>query len=120
MCSMRGVGTALPLDPYCRVWDHPNLFVVDASFLPASAGVNPALTIAAQVLCVSDHIARTDLQATEDKERWLTTTSSLPAALLAASSQIVRAPIHHWRSCYWRRVAPTGIRCSECRPASRK
>jgi choline dehydrogenase-like flavoprotein len=52
-----------PLDPYCRAWDHPNLFVVDASFLPTSAGVNPALTIAAQVLRVSDHIARTDLQA---------------------------------------------------------
>jgi choline dehydrogenase-like flavoprotein len=54
---------ASPLDPYCRAWDHPNLFVVDASFLPASAGVNPSLTIAAQALRVADHIARTDLQA---------------------------------------------------------
>jgi choline dehydrogenase-like flavoprotein len=53
-----------PLDPYCRAWDHPNLFVVDASFLPTSAGVNPALTIAAQALRVTDHIAKTDLQAT--------------------------------------------------------
>jgi choline dehydrogenase-like flavoprotein len=50
-----------PLDPYCRAWDHPNLFVVDASFLPTSAGVNPSLTIAAQALRVADHIARTDL-----------------------------------------------------------
>ena len=49
-----------PLDPWCRAWDCPNLFVVDASFLPTSAGVNPALTIAAQVLRVADHIARTD------------------------------------------------------------
>jgi hypothetical protein len=32
-----------PLDPFCRAWDHPNLFVVDASFLPTSAAVNPAL-----------------------------------------------------------------------------
>ena len=48
-----------PLDPYCRAWDHPNLFVVDASFLPTSAAVNPALTIAAQALRVADHIART-------------------------------------------------------------
>ena len=50
-----------PLDPYCRAWDHPNLFVVDASFLPTSAAVNPSLTIAAQALRVADHIARNDL-----------------------------------------------------------
>lgn len=50
-----------PLDPYCRAWDHPNLFVVDASFLPSSTAVNPALTIAAQALRVADHIATTDL-----------------------------------------------------------
>ena len=50
-----------PLDPYCRAWDHPNLFVVDGSFLPTSAAVNPALTIAAQALRVADHIAKTDL-----------------------------------------------------------
>jgi choline dehydrogenase-like flavoprotein len=49
-----------PLDPYCRAWDHPNLFVVDASFLPTSAGVNPALTIAAQALRVADHIAKNE------------------------------------------------------------
>ena len=53
--------TSAPLDPTCRAWDHPNLFVVDASFLPTSAAVNPALTIAAQALRVADHIARTDL-----------------------------------------------------------
>jgi choline dehydrogenase-like flavoprotein len=50
-----------PLDPFCRAWDHPNLFVVDASFLPTSAAVNPALTIAAQALRVADHISRNDL-----------------------------------------------------------
>ena len=47
---------ASPLDPHCRAWDHPNLFVVDASFLPTSAAVNPSLTIAAQALRVADHI----------------------------------------------------------------
>ena len=52
-----------PLDPYCRAFDHPNLFVVDASFLPTSAAVNPSLTIAAQALRVADHIASTDLRA---------------------------------------------------------
>ena len=50
-----------PLDPFCRAWDHPNLFVVDASFLPNSAAVNPALTIAAQALRVADHITRTEV-----------------------------------------------------------
>jgi choline dehydrogenase-like flavoprotein len=51
-----------PLDPYCRTWEHPNLFVVDASFLPTSAAVNPSLTIVAQALRVADHIAKTDLR----------------------------------------------------------
>jgi len=51
-----------PLDPFCRAWDCPNLFVVDASFLPTSAGVNPSLTIAAQALRVADHIVKTDLK----------------------------------------------------------
>ncbi|MGH7121865.1 MAG: GMC oxidoreductase, partial [Acetobacteraceae bacterium] len=46
------------LDAFCRAHDHPNLFVVDASFLPCSAAVNPALTIAAQALRVADHIVR--------------------------------------------------------------
>jgi choline dehydrogenase-like flavoprotein len=50
-----------PLDPFCRAWDHPNLFVVDASFLPTSAAVNPSLTIAAQALRVADHIVKADL-----------------------------------------------------------
>lgn len=55
-------GTA-PLDIYCRSFDHQNLFVVDASFLPTSAAVNPALTIASQALRVATHIAAKDLQA---------------------------------------------------------
>lgn len=51
-----------PLDPFCRAFDHPNLFVVDAACLPTSAAVNPALTIAAQALRVADHITRTELR----------------------------------------------------------
>ena len=47
------------LDPYCRAHDHPNLFVVDASFMPSSAAVNPSLTVAAQALRVADHIQKT-------------------------------------------------------------
>jgi choline dehydrogenase-like flavoprotein len=44
------------LDPYCRAHDLDNLYVVDASFFPSSAAVNPALTIAAQALRVGDHL----------------------------------------------------------------
>ena len=55
--------TTSVLDTFCRAHDHPNLFVVDASFLPNSAAVNPALTIAAQALRVADHIMTKDLVA---------------------------------------------------------
>ena len=50
------------LDPYCRTHDVENLFVVDASFFPSSAAVNPGLTIAAQALRTADHIIATDLK----------------------------------------------------------
>ena len=50
------------LDPWCRTHDIENLFVVDASFFPSSAAVNPGLTIAAQALRVADHIIDTDLR----------------------------------------------------------
>ncbi len=49
------------LDPFCRTHDVENLFVVDASFFPSSAAVNPGLTIAAQALRVADHIKETEL-----------------------------------------------------------
>jgi len=49
------------LDPYCRTHDIENLFVVDASFFPSSAAVNPGLTIAAQALRVADYIRDTEL-----------------------------------------------------------
>jgi choline dehydrogenase-like flavoprotein len=52
-----------PLDPFCRAYDHRNLFVVDGGFLPTSAAVNPALSIAAQALRVADHIRNTELAA---------------------------------------------------------
>lgn len=54
---------AAPLDIWCRAHDHPNLFVVDGGFLPTSAAVNPALTIAAQALRVAAHIRQMDLKS---------------------------------------------------------
>jgi len=58
-CGMIRFGTdptKSVLDPFCRSHDVPNLFVVDSSFFPSSAAVNPALTIAAQALRVADHM----------------------------------------------------------------
>jgi choline dehydrogenase-like flavoprotein len=52
------------LDPFCRTHDVDNLFVVDASFFPSSAAVNPGLTIAAQALRVAEHIMATELKCT--------------------------------------------------------
>jgi choline dehydrogenase-like flavoprotein len=51
------------VDAMCRSHDHPNLFVVDASVLPTSAAVNPALTIAALALRTAGHIAGRDFAA---------------------------------------------------------
>jgi choline dehydrogenase-like flavoprotein len=45
------------LDPLCQTHDVKNLYVVDASFFPSSAAVNPALTIVAQALRVGEQIA---------------------------------------------------------------
>lgn len=41
------------LDGLCRSHDVENLFVVDSSFFPSSAAMNPALTIAAQAIRVA-------------------------------------------------------------------
>ena len=49
------------LDTYCRTHDVDNLFVVDASFFPSSAAVNPGLTIVAQAIRAADHIRATRL-----------------------------------------------------------
>lgn len=47
------------VDTYCRSHDHPNLFITDASALPTSAAVNPALTVAALAIRAAGHIAKT-------------------------------------------------------------
>jgi choline dehydrogenase-like flavoprotein len=51
------------VDSTCRSFDHPNLYIVDASVLPTSAAVNPALTIAALALRSARHLAQRDLAA---------------------------------------------------------
>lgn len=47
------------VDTFCRAHDHANLFITDASVLPTSAAVNPALTVAALALRAADHLAKT-------------------------------------------------------------
>jgi choline dehydrogenase-like flavoprotein len=44
------------LDVNCRVHDLDNLYVVDTSFFPSSAAVNPALTAMANALRVGEHL----------------------------------------------------------------
>jgi choline dehydrogenase-like flavoprotein len=44
------------LDVNCRAHELDNLYVVDGSFFPSSAAVNPALTIMANALRVGDHL----------------------------------------------------------------
>lgn len=44
------------LDANCKAHDVDNLYVVDGSFFPSSAAVNPALTIMANALRVGDHL----------------------------------------------------------------
>lgn len=50
---------ASPLDVWGRYRGLDNLFVVDGSALPRSAGLNPSLTIAANALRVGSHLAGT-------------------------------------------------------------
>jgi choline dehydrogenase-like flavoprotein len=55
--------TTSVVDTFCRSHDHKNLFIVDASVLPTSAAVNPALTIAALALRAGRHITETEFAA---------------------------------------------------------
>jgi choline dehydrogenase-like flavoprotein len=45
-----------PLDPDCRFRGIDNLAVIDGSFMPTSAGVNPSLTIAANALRAAERL----------------------------------------------------------------
>ena len=60
MCGTAVAGTdpaRSVLNPDCRSHDVDNLYVVDGSFFPSSAALNPALTIAANALRVAPTIA---------------------------------------------------------------
>jgi choline dehydrogenase-like flavoprotein len=58
------------LDVNCKAHDVDNLYVVDGSFFPSSAAVNPALTIMANALRVADHLKqRLGVTAMADAKR---------------------------------------------------
>jgi choline dehydrogenase-like flavoprotein len=44
------------LDPHNRAHEVDNLYAVDSSFFPSSAGLNPSLTVAANALRVAAHV----------------------------------------------------------------
>jgi choline dehydrogenase-like flavoprotein len=46
------------LDPQNRAHEVDNLYVVDTSFFPSSAGLNPSLTVAANALRVAEHVSQ--------------------------------------------------------------
>ena len=48
--------TTSVLNAHNRAHDVDNLYVVDTSFFPSSAGLNPSLTVAANALRVADHV----------------------------------------------------------------
>jgi choline dehydrogenase-like flavoprotein len=66
------------LDINCKAHDLDNLYVVDASFFPSSAAVNPALTIMANALRVGDHLL----------ERVGILASAMPAEPVAAGGRL--------------------------------
>jgi choline dehydrogenase-like flavoprotein len=63
------------LDVHCKAHDLDNLYVVDGSFFPSSAAVNPALTIMANALRVGDHllerlaVTSTDYESNKQKNQ---------------------------------------------------
>jgi choline dehydrogenase-like flavoprotein len=44
------------LDPWCKAHELDNLYVVDTSFFPSIASVNPTLTTVANAMRVGDHL----------------------------------------------------------------
>ena len=44
------------LDPFCKAHQLDNLYVVDTSFFPSIAAVNPTLTVVANAMRVGDHL----------------------------------------------------------------
>lgn len=57
-CRMGSDPKTSVVDPYCRVHEHDNLYVIDGSVHVTNGGFNPALTIMAVAYRASDHLRR--------------------------------------------------------------
>lgn len=57
-CRMGAEPTTSVVDPWCRVWGHDNVRVVDASVHVTNGGVNPVLTVFANAYRVLDQMTR--------------------------------------------------------------
>jgi choline dehydrogenase-like flavoprotein len=55
-CRMGSDPQTSVVDPWCRSWDVPNLFICDGSVFVTSAAVNPSLTIQAIATRTADYI----------------------------------------------------------------
>ncbi len=58
-CRMGATPKDSVLDSKCRLWEAPNVFVVDSSFMPTGLGLNPMVTVVANALRVGTFIADT-------------------------------------------------------------
>lgn len=58
-CRMGSSKENSVIDAHCRVWDAPNVFVVDASFMPSGLGLNPMMTVVANALRVGSWMIKT-------------------------------------------------------------
>jgi choline dehydrogenase-like flavoprotein len=57
-CRMGADPATSVVDPWCRVWGHDNVRVVDASVHVTNGGVNPVLTVFANAYRVLDEMTR--------------------------------------------------------------
>lgn len=57
-CRMGDDPQTSVVDPWCRTWDVPNLFLCDGSVFVTAAGVNPSLTIEAIAARAADRLAK--------------------------------------------------------------
>ena len=57
-CRMGSDARTSVVDPWCRVWGHDNVRVVDASVHVTNGGVNPVLTVFANAYRVLDQMTR--------------------------------------------------------------
>jgi choline dehydrogenase-like flavoprotein len=55
-CRMGTSPTESVVDANCRTWDHPNLFICDASVFPSSGGAQPSQTVMALAVRLARHL----------------------------------------------------------------